>query len=190
MAFPAKAQAPYLCLAALPSSCYLDSHISGTSAHRLSTQAHKPHCHRCPPKPPGGRSDRRKKAQALGPEVCDTAHTTHLRGLAAPQGKQDVFENKVICTDLLEVEKHRIHTPPCHGLRCRHQHLLAEVPLPENNNKMPWTDLAWLRPWWRADGLRGSLERYSFLSRADQGTHSSFIIKKSKVPFSTALSPR
>lgn len=32
-------------------------------------------------------SDRQRQVQALGPEVFDTAHTTHIRGLAAFQNK-------------------------------------------------------------------------------------------------------
>lgn len=35
-----------------------------------------------------------KQSSGSRAEVCDTAHTTHMRGLAAAQGKQDDFEKQ------------------------------------------------------------------------------------------------
>lgn len=57
-------------------------------------------------------SDRQSQVQALGPEVCDTAHTTHIRGLAASQNKQDSFEKQSNLHRASPSRKNSVRAPP------------------------------------------------------------------------------
>lgn len=75
----------------------------------------------CPTKSPKARclfhtliwSDRQSNTQALGPEVCDTAHTTHIRGLAyCPRQIRCFWETKQFAQIHPKQRKTAISTPP------------------------------------------------------------------------------
>ena len=91
----------------LLSSCYLESQTSEKSAQRLCLHRFMnipplfflvswslPRASRWLHTHPTSPVWWTKQSSVSRAEVCDTAHTTHMRGLAAAQGKQDDFEKQ------------------------------------------------------------------------------------------------